>query len=332
MYRAFFLILFCSQSIVAQDRSYLEINEKIVVDLSEYDIYKPLLLTVDNDQNAYIYDNGYHRVYKFINGDLALTFGEGLGGGPEEFRNPTNMLYNPFENTIWIVDPQQLRISVWSTEGELVRTNTFSAPENVPSKVAFIDENRYVWKPSFYREDGFELAISTYNGKTVTEIGNIDVLPAKASLLLDGDIVSDTAAIYYSGYRSGFLKKFSVGGKLIFTSKGVEPIPDPVLIEETVDISGYKDIQIIKRPDNHPIGFKGIGLFGDRVYALHSGQVNGFSDTIDVYEKLSGKYRYSIKFSAHVQKVAISGNQLYVILMNKGGRSQLVQALLDNHE
>lgn len=330
MYKIVIVILFCAQTIVAQERLYHEINTKIIVDLSEYDLFKPSLLTSDNDHNVYIYDYGHHEIYKFSDGDLALTFGEGLGGGPEEFRNPTDIQYNPFENTIWIVDPQQLRISVWSTDGELIRTNTFNSPESVPSKVAFIDENRYAWKPSFYNEYGFELAISNYSGKIINEIGKIETMPARASLIYDGDIVSDTTAIYYSGYRSGFLKKYSTTGELVFDSKGVKPIPDLELIEETVDLNGYEDIKVIKKPDNHPIGFKGIAINGDYLYALYSGQVNGFSDTIDVYEKSTGRYLKSIKFSDNVHKVYVSGNHLYTLLMYNGGEAKLSQTRLDD--
>ncbi len=119
------------------------------INLTESGLYKPFLFTVDDKGNIAIFDYAKYALAYISNRnnyDDITYFSKGLGGGPREFRNPTDIKFGP-KGKIWIADPHQARISIWSSNGKLF--DTFNHDKILPTAVAvnkeiyFIKAQRY---------------------------------------------------------------------------------------------------------------------------------------------------------------------------------------------
>ncbi len=326
--RFILLFIFIPSVLNAQVKSRLieKIEFERLLTLSDVEIYKPTLFTVDKDDYSFIYDYGNHKIYKIGSGSLDKSFGEGLGGGPKEFRNPTALNYDISEDNIWLSDPSQARISIWDNVGHLVKTLAFDNSSEVPIESYPISKDKYVWRPKNYFENGAELMISSIDNSVLQRLGKIEGDVKWAKFRLDGNIEVDSSGIYYVGFNSSFIKKYLFNGELKFNVRGIEPISDPQIEQKKLSVQGLKNVRINKIEEDHPIAYKDLEIYNGKIYLLFSGLPTGESHLIDVYGKEDGKYLFSYKSDEKISKIEINNGNLFAIIYSADNNGEAILA------
>lgn len=322
-----FLLIFSISQVIAQNnRTNINVEPDLILSLDDKGIFSPTLMAMDEEENIGIYDYGVHQLFFYNVADQMLeAHGEGLGGGPKEFRNPTSLSYDSYNRQFWLNDPQQARISIWKPDGKLVETLSIVNASSIATKVLPVSEKYYVWQPKTYRENGFELAISDHHMRIKKRMGINKLNPLKARFLKDGSVTADSTGIYYAGYNSDFIKKFSSNGKLDFQIRSIENIPNPEVTTEVLDVGGMEDVRVTKLSDETIIAALDIEVYKDELFVLFSGNKWGIAKKIDVYNKHNGQYLHSyIVSNQNLKKIEVHDGKVFAI-SSKEGKNNLVE-------
>lgn len=309
-----------------ETRNFIEAEPEIILSLDDNDIFNPTLMAMGENGNICIYDYGVHQLFFYNIFDQVLkAYGEGLGGGPKEFRNPTSLYFNRYNSQFWLTDPEQARISFWKSDGELTGSLAFPDASSTATKALPLSEIYFVWQPKNYRENGFELAISSVDMQIEKTIGAINVAPLEAKFLRDGNIAADNSNIYYAGYNSDFIKKFSQNGTLENQFNSIEKLAKPKVFKEELDVGGLENVSIMKLSDDTKIATLDIEVYENKIFVLFSGNKFGIAKKIDVYDKSNGDYiqTYKIKYQ-NLKKIEIYDGKIFAI-SNKEGKYNIVK-------
>ncbi|MFP8488529.1 6-bladed beta-propeller [Gracilimonas sp. Q87] len=321
------ILLVSNFNVSAQnERVYHEVEPELIMNLGDQGIFQPALLAVDNNGLVAIYDYGVHNLFLINTSDNSVKkIGEGSGGGPKEFSNPTDLSYDKYNEHFWLTDPQQARISVWNSSGDLVRSISFNNASSVPVKAVPVSESTYVWQPKNYKEGVSELAISDHQASVKERLGRISIKPMHARFLKEGSITADSTGIYYAGYKSGFIKKFSANSGVVSTINSIEDIPKPEVINRELDIEGMKDVRVTKLNDDSVIATLDVDVYEEKLYVLFSGSTSGISKTIDVYDTQNGEYLYSYRVQDLIIRKFNIINGRVIALSKYDDRDQLIE-------
>lgn len=310
------LLMVCPAVVMAQDaRIYQEIEPERILNLGEEGIFQPALLAVDNNGSVAIYDYGVHNLFLIDTSDRFVNqIGEGLGGGPKQFSNPTGLSYDSYNGHFWLTDPQQARISIWSTEGGLIKSISFQNASSVPVRSLPVTGTTYVWQPINYQEGGFELAISDHKVVVEKQLGRIRTQPKHASLLMEGSLAADSSNIFFAGYKSGFIKAFSLATGTMHHIEPIEATPEPEILTRELDIKGMKNVRGTRLNEGSIYATLDMEVHQDRLFVLFSGSTTGRAKTIDVYNTRNGRYELSYALEdQRIRKFAISGGKIFAI-------------------
>jgi DNA-binding beta-propeller fold protein YncE len=124
---------------------------------SQFD--EPFGVAVSADgQTAWVADRGNHRVSIWTKSGPTTwanvtTFGGGPGTGASQFNEPSRVAVTPDEQTVWVADTQNDRVSVWTKTGATTWANltTFGSNGSEPSQfnltmgVAVAPDGQTVW-------------------------------------------------------------------------------------------------------------------------------------------------------------------------------------------
>lgn len=202
------------------------LNLLIKIDF-ENKIYIPGFCKVDEAGNIYIFDRSTGYIHKFSeiknNNYFHTFFGKGKGQGPGELSDPKD--FNIYKNKIYIVDPANGCIEVYSTEGinlERIKLNNHLTPGKIIilNNKLLVEPYTYAGKDLFYLYDDLGNLISSF-GKYIdnTNIYN--------GVYHDNDIlkISENCFYYLPRYLGfvGFYKDDS----LIFAKTTIDGLKKP---------------------------------------------------------------------------------------------------------
>lgn len=285
------------------------------ISLEDLEIYRPSLFAVDEEGNIAIYDYAKHALlylpeqnYRDIH-----YFAQGLGRGPGEFRNPTDLKFSP-DGNIWLTDPEQARISVWTREGELVRT--FNHGNIIPEEIGFTHSNYLICAQAYSSRDGL-FHLYTKEGTKVRAFGKLPPDIVANSFGYAGIVSGDNNAFYFAGMFSGFIRKYDSEGNQIFAVDTIDPVPTVEVVTREVDIPGFSNARVTKRAEDTITASVDLDVSGSYVYNLFSGTQSGIGGYIDVYEKATGEYVTSIRLKRSAYNLEITQDRLYITVYNQ---------------
>lgn len=289
------------------------------ISLADFDLYKPSLFTVDTEGNIALFDYGkYALAYlKGSNYEDLSYFSQGLGGGPREFRNPTDIKFGP-EGKIWLADPQQARISVWNSNGKL--EDTFNHDKLLPKEIA-VNKKTYLIMSQDYSSPLGVFHLYDRDGNKIKSFGKLKKDLVRSTFGYEGSIIAGSDALYYAGTNSGFIKKYSLEGEEMYSINTIEPVSTVVAERKMMDVAGYKNVKVTKRPENAITASLDIATWDNKIYVLFSGNDEGYGKFIDVYDKKTGKYFESFELNndnGEVYGLDISGQVFYLLCYNRG--------------
>ena len=153
-------------------------------------IYRPTFCKFDKYGNIYVMDYSTFYIHKFSpvknsHRYIHTYFGRGKGKGPGEFVNPTD--FKIHNNKIYIADPSNGCIAVYSTEGKFIKWITLS-DHRVPQRLAIVN-GQLIVEPEVHTQ-GDLFYIYDYSGKLVSSFGSyIDKTNINNGIYHDNDIL-----------------------------------------------------------------------------------------------------------------------------------------------
>lgn len=321
------LLMACYSPVFAQDaRTYQKIEPDKILNLGDEGIFQPVHMTADDKGGIAVYDYGVDNLLLIDTSEQSIKqIGEGLGGGPKQFSNPTGLSYDSYNGHFWLTDPQQARISIWSTEGGLIKSISFQNASSVPVRALPVTGTTYVWQPINYQEDGFELAISDHKVVVEKQLGRIRTQPKHASLLMEGSLAADSSNIFFAGYKSGFIKSFSRATGTVQNIEPIEATPEPDVITRELDIERMKNVRGTRLNEASVYATLDMEVHQGKLFVLFSGSKTGMAKTIDVYNTRNGRYEFSYALEDHhILKFDIARDRIFAI-SNIDGENYLVE-------
>jgi len=271
------------------------------INLTELEIFGPLIMRVAHDRGIALYDYATFNGYFFPpdNYSSPVSIGDGKGGGPREFVNPTDTAFDN-EGNIWIADPQQGRISVWRRDGDLLRTIN-PAPRQ-PHRIA-LTANRCIIFGSGGDHTLFKIA--DVDGNKIDTIENIGSDMLGWIFTYEGYLTSDRRGFVYTGLWYGIIRKYTEDGELVYSRGTIDPVgpakPEHRTIEGT---------RVVMAPRDAPMATLSSYIANEKLYLLSPDNNDNNIRMIDVYELSTGDYRYSIPLPERTRFIGITGNTL----------------------
>lgn len=304
----FIFLLFVSSSTIvyAQDtpRSWQSYNASQIWTISEDDdfvLYRPTLLTLDDQGNVYVFDYGDMRVKSFNpDGTLAGKYGEGRGQGPGEFANPTDLKVDG-DGNIWVADPVTSRVTVFNQDGSLQNTYSSDLP---PYRIVITDGGYTILK----QQPGDNSAFVSFDreGNEVLSFGKIVEDQAQNSVVVDGHLTASSDSLFFVPRYAGRLYALTPQGDELYTVDTIEPSDYP---EVVVDERGGRRVD----PEASP---RMIGAHAREsiLYVSAIADPDGDSQgAIDVYDTRSGEYQYSMEYPSAARRLLVTSDRMYVI-------------------
>jgi len=293
------------------------------INLAHLGIYKPEMLAVDKQGNIAMYDYGKNGLVLLPkkNYNQAKWLSQGLGGGPRQFRNPTDLKFGPSDK-IWLTDPEQARISIWSKNGSL--DTTFNHRQILPKAIA-ITRNAYIVMARQYSSQTGLFSSYRRNGNKISSFGILPKDLVGSEFYYDGEICADSKSMYFAGFNSGFIKKWNIKGKKIYSVSTIDPVPTAKIVTKKVKLSDYKQpAKVTKLSDKAKTASMGIDVQGKYLYDLFSGRSHRNARFIDVYNKRTGKYMKSYRLPEGAYAIRVEHNKIYLLVINKKDASQIL--------
>jgi hypothetical protein len=260
----------------------------------------PLIMQVDNSGLPYVLDWSDFKVKQFsLDGKLQKTFGDETGNDP--FVNPTAFTVDA-GGSVWVADPQQQRIKVFGNDGN-ARTIT---PQNASYRVA-LAPNMLFTMAAPGKNKLFEIYDLT--GRQLKSFGELLADQPDKGIILDGNIVSDENQGFIYGARyMGVLGSFDTDGNQRYFVQTIDGVPQSSLL----DIAGKKRI----KPNTAP-AILTMSIVGNELYVLSGARFDGKTGSggqvIDVYNKLEGRYLYSLKLPMVCKSAIVKSDYLYTL-------------------
>lgn len=270
-------------------------------------LLQPWDVKVDATGSIYVLDGGDMSIKKFSSeGVFIRKFGSGKGKGPAEFLNPSHFTITP-SNEVWVIDPGNLRITVFNQNGSVVQTQSL---KHQAHRIAYLQGTQaLVLSPSSTREYLFELF--ELKGQSLAMFGQFVQDQKKNNITLDGVLAEDGAGgIVYAFSRAGYIVSFDASGKLRFYVETLDPIPFPSLLE-----TQRNGITILAVDRKAPYATMSINVDGDEIHVFcMSESLKQKLAVVDTYSKNDGSYQYSFKLPVWADRMYITKNQVYSLV------------------
>lgn len=294
-------------------RDTLEFVAKLI-DLEDEGLYDLNFLDIDSKGNLIAFDFGINKIVYFPVTTYKgyKLFGEGLGGGPKEFRNPYDLKFDSNGN-IWLTDIDAGRISQWSADGELLQTFPPSKKYVRPARLAVCEDSTLFVLSDQYVKDGIYHHFN-FNGTLLKSFKKIDGKFLRFPTYTDGEVDCSNGALYHAGIYKEYVRKYNTSGELEYSRSVIdfEPNPQQMIKEEKEGLFSkwYSRIEEVKRASGDVV------ISGDNLYVGFSGKKDGWLYYIDMYDKDNGEYLKSYTFGAPVYEFTIKDKLIYVIEWN----------------
>lgn len=271
------------------------------INLTELEIFGPMIMRVAHDGGIALYDYAIFNGYFFPpdNYSSPVSIGDGKGGGPREFVNPTDIAFDT-EGNIWIADPQQGRISIWSRTGDLLRTIN-PAPRQ-PHRIALTGNRCIIFGSG---TDHTLFKITDIDGNKIDTIESIGSDILGWIFTYEGYLTSHRRGFVYTGLWYGIIRKYTEDGELLYSRGTIDPVgpakPEHRTIEGT---------RVVMAPRDAPMATLSSYIANEKLYLLSPDNNDNNIRMIDVYELSTGDYRYSIPLPERTRFIGITENTL----------------------
>jgi hypothetical protein len=264
-----------------------------IASLDSLRLLNPFSIVASNDQ--VIVHNGPPNTKFWVANTKNLsnnfTFGS-PGRGPGEYLNPIDIEFSA-DGSIYVLDSRLRRLDKWSATGEIIESKVFETLDPYRMALAEVSNDLYIFTPP--RNQLFHRYDRDYNYDSSFQSSSDSLRIFLRSVLLSGEITSDSNGLYYAGYGNHFLKKYSFDGELLFSRKMIEEMQPPSIItEKTGDGNGA----MLRISDDFKPAARTLMSYQDKIFVLYLGNdSNLMGRTVDVYNSDSGDYLYSLQIS-----------------------------------
>jgi len=281
----------CKQK--AETRVWQEIKLDTVFSIYEYGKGKllyPFKVFVDRKGNFYVLDFYAFGVFKFSgDGKFISKYGKGKGEGPGEFKQPVDF-YVSDDGMVYVCDMTLGFITVFDKNGNVNKTIKI---EGIPARIVVLNDKTFV----IQRFGGNMFQRYNLSGNVISSFEQLFKERSFYTIPADVRLIYDGSYIYGAFVRGGYLFSYSADGNLKYLCETIDrfPMPEFVVRQE----KGKNKSVIGVGPDpNAPISAIDISV-GDSLIYLLAGTASKREKgvVVDVYNKFSGQYLYSFKFS-----------------------------------
>lgn len=286
----------------ADRRTYMEAFDRTPVhqiDLEELELYRPEIIDADSKGNLAIFDYSQFKIFYFPNdfSGAYTTFGSGKGRGPDEFINPTDLKFDEKGN-VWLIDPSQARLTIWSSNGDILKTVT---PKPVIPERLAISQTSYGILSNSYRSEGL---LYLFDRSTDQSFGfqQIDDSELRDDIFATSGFLSmNEERLVFAGFNIGFIRTYDEKGELITARKTIR---DPGYQKANVTVDGNETTWT--RPDKMTYATMALEVDDKYIYSLYLGKSKGWCRVIDVYLVSNGDYSHSIKLTNQAIDLMVS--------------------------
>lgn len=275
----------------------------VIADSEARVFVRPVLLAA-SARGFTLLDADGHRIEAFdTSGRHTWTFGQ-TGGGPGEFRAPTDIQFDSSE-VLWVSDPANGRVSAIRPDGSLA---LMMRPQGAITRIAPIGVGDGLIAASDLKH---EIAVRFDSAGAVaskmaapTDIDTVFSLARESQLTRIGH----RATLIYFRWASRLLC-FRDDGALAFDAPGVDDIRFPAVKTYSLDASGRnRAIRIDPRAREVALS---AAATSSEILVLSAIRVGASQSLIDRYRIIDGKYIDSFLLDARVDRVAWDGKRLY---------------------
>ena len=233
----------------------------------------PTLLRLDGRGNLYVLDSGESQVERYtLDGQPGAVY------GPADLGIPSDVAVAE-DGTVQVLDPDRRRITVFSSQGAVVRR--IALDRNV-FRISLDGRNGFV--AVLHRSGKHLFQRFSANGEPGATFGTFFPEEVQSSLTADGWIVpSGPDSFVYPLRHVGILASYTFDGGLRFFRRTIDPLRLPPV---HFDTAGGQTIG----PTEPQASFSA-SVVGPDLFVLDASQKDR---VIDVYDAATGSYRWSM--------------------------------------
>lgn len=275
---------------------------------SDFDLFRSQLIGYSGrDKYISVYDYAENNLFGIKIGfedQLQVLekniIGRGLGSGPGEFRNPTDMCITgtPEGSQIFVTDPNIARVSYWNLESG-VFGNSFSTNRFIPFRIACTNQLVILYSPGFQKRGNYQ--IYNLEGELIKSIQDRGIKRDDNSFSTSGFITATESDIYFVNDSKPEIKKINIKTESLIHSE----LTSEGIFDNSVDEEVTKKTLKKKRGDGFRYAGRGIGIYDNYVVVLFSGRKDAFSKTLDFYDKNDLSYKFSIKLDSYTNAIYV---------------------------
>lgn len=306
-----FLILHISLPIghqLAKDRNWKKINYKKnwSVDVTKNQLYQPGRgMHVNKKGDIYIYDNS-DRTIKMFNakGKFIRSFGKEKGAGPGEVRNPIGFDIDEQDN-VWVADPSNSRVTIFQNDGTFLKHIPLDI---IPYRISVFQDGTFFYIINQGTTPDGKFTKFSKKGEIIEQFGsNIIDDQINKNIVLSGEITADNSgSVFYKPDYAGILIGFSKNGRELFRNKTVIPTPFP---EVRFDTRGGSWVDRNANRVSRSIFI----LNNEKIAIFSQAASQEVKQAIDLYNKDTGEYLYSIKLPVKSYQIYLRDSTLYTL-------------------
>lgn len=265
-------------------------------------LLRPGLITADENA-AYLFDygDGLLKAFHLDTGELFWSVGR-QGGGPGEFNNPTSIQIGD-DGSLWVLDPPNVRISRYTTDGELLGSVRV---EDGLFRLGSVSDGRIIAIRSEPSE-GLVVEVDTA-GTIVRELAApawAEQVPAMAAGVWAASDTDDGTVAMVFPYSGRAL--FGSAGAATLTEIGaVETQPEP----EQIVYSPEEGMTVRRLTPEARMLALSITMTEDEVWILVSDEGEESDRVVDRYDRATGAYISSWRLPRNFNRITAAGDRL----------------------
>lgn len=275
---------------------------------SDFDLFRSQLIAYSGrDKYISVYDYAENNLFGITIGfedQLQVLekniIGKGLGSGPGEFRNPTDICVSGTAegSQVFVTDPNLARVSYWNIESEIF-VNSFSTTRFIPFRIACTKQLVILYSPGFQKRGNYQ--IYNHEGELIKSIQDQGINREDNSFSTSGFITATESDIYFVNDSKPELKRINIESESVFR----KALVSEGLFENSIEEELTKKTLKKKRGEGFRYAGRGIGLYDNFVVVLFSGRKDAFSKTLDFYDKNDLSYKFSIKLDSYTNAIYV---------------------------
>lgn len=311
----FIILLFVNTNGYSQERDFRELEYQVISDfiLSEYEIFRPNLLDVNNNGDVVFFDfASFKIVVKNILGEEFQFLGDGRGRGPREFEMVFDL--RVLDNgEIYLVDTDKRKIIKWNTNGNYIKEMESGGKNVNPARFAPCEntENIYILSSQYSRRGIMHLVDA--GGKLELSFEKKD-FERSLPFYTDGELDCDNEGnLYYATRYENSIKKFNQKGKVVFEIPVVDFLENEKIVER--DGNFFDLVNGVRRSSGDVIYKDG------KIFVAFSGNKDELLRIVDVYSAHDGTYEFSYKLPFTFQEITMNND--YIIILREDDEREM---------